>query len=261
MAFFFIQMSDPQFGMFASRDAAPDDGSFPETPLYEAAIAAANRLKPAFVVITGDLVQVPTDAEQHAELIRITGQLDESIPMRLAPGNADLGNTPSAESLARYRGKFGEDYYSFDHQGSHFVVVNSCLAFDPSDVEDEWDRELTFLRDDLSKARGAEHIVLFMHHPLFGDSADEPDGLMAIPKVRRQAILEIAHENGVSATFAGHWHKTNESSDGAMAMVVTGPVGYPAGDDPSGLRIVKVYDDRIEHEYFGMDDIPPTVTL
>jgi hypothetical protein len=32
-------------------------------------------------------------------------------------------------------------------------------------------------------------------------------------------------------------------------------------DDPSGLRIVKVYDDRVEHEYFGMDDVPISVDL
>jgi hypothetical protein len=44
-------------------------------------------------------------------------------------------------------------------------------------------------------------------------------------------------------------------------MIISGPVGYPLGDDPSGLRIVKVYDDRIEHEYFGMDDLPNTIEL
>ena len=46
-----------------------------------------------------------------------------------------------------------------------------------------------------------------------------------------------------------------------MLMVISGPVGYPPGDDPSGLRIVKVYDDRIEHRYYGMDDVPDSVTL
>ena len=44
-------------------------------------------------------------------------------------------------------------------------------------------------------------------------------------------------------------------------MVTTGPVGYPLGDDPSGLRIVKVYRDRIEHAYYGLDTIPETIKL
>ena len=42
-------------------------------------------------------------------------------------------------------------------------------------------------------------------------------------------------------------------------MVTTGAVGYPLGDDPSGLRIIKVYQDRIEHEYYGLDNIPVSV--
>ena len=50
-AFFFIQLSDPQFGMYtADRDFAQ------ETANFEFAVANINRLKPAFVVITGDLV-------------------------------------------------------------------------------------------------------------------------------------------------------------------------------------------------------------
>ena len=46
--FFFLQFSDPQFGMFtADKDFAQ------ETANFEFAIASANRLKPAFVVVTG----------------------------------------------------------------------------------------------------------------------------------------------------------------------------------------------------------------
>jgi N-methylhydantoinase A/oxoprolinase/acetone carboxylase beta subunit len=47
----FIQMSDPQFGMFSKNQNFEH-----ETVNYEFAIATANRLKPAFVVITGDLI-------------------------------------------------------------------------------------------------------------------------------------------------------------------------------------------------------------
>jgi len=43
-------MSDPQFGIFSK-----DENFAHETVNFECAIATANRLKPAFVVITGDL--------------------------------------------------------------------------------------------------------------------------------------------------------------------------------------------------------------
>ena len=73
--FFFIQMSDPQFGMYAA-----DSNFAQETANFEMAIATANRLHPAFVVVTGDLINKPGDAAQAAEYWRIAKQLDASIP-------------------------------------------------------------------------------------------------------------------------------------------------------------------------------------
>jgi len=46
-------MSDPQFGMFTKKPSFEH-----ETVNLEFAIASANRLKPAFVVITGDLIDL-----------------------------------------------------------------------------------------------------------------------------------------------------------------------------------------------------------
>lgn len=260
MAFFFVQMSDPQFGMFAARGAAPNDGTFPETPLFEKAIAAVNRLRPAFVVITGDLVQVPTDDRQHQEFMRIVDLLDKDIPLKLLPGNADLGNAPTDESLARYRNKYGRDYYSFDHDNCHFTVVNSCLAFDPSKVPAELEEQITYLTEDLSGASGSRHRILFMHHPLFGDSPSEVDSHSSIPYAQREGLLKLLHENNVTAVFAGHWHRPYEVADGDLTMAITGAVGYPLGGS-SGLRIVKVFDDHLEHEYFGMDEIPDKISV
>lgn len=255
-------MSDPQFGLFESHGLAPGDGTFPETALYEKAIAAANRLRPAFVVVTGDLVQDPDSVEQHAELMRITGQLSDAIPIYFATGNRDVGDTPTRASLRAYREKFGDDNYSFDAGGCHFVVLNSSICLDPSEVPEEWDALLDFLRRDLARSGGsATHTVVFMHHPLFARAPDEPDhGNTIIPRSRRMVLLDILREHGVSGVFAGHWHSNAYASDGDMLMVISGPVGFPVYDDPSGLRIVKVYDDRIEHRYHGMDNLPHSVT-
>src|SRR5437764_3535026 len=95
--FFFLQFSDPQFGMFtADKDFAQ------ETANFEFAIASANRLKPAFVVVTGDLVNKAGDAAQIAEYQRIAATLDRSIPLYNVAGNHDVENTPTAETIAAY---------------------------------------------------------------------------------------------------------------------------------------------------------------
>src|SRR5215831_2720336 len=70
-SFFFIQLSDPQFGMFT------ENADFvQETANFEFAVATVNRLRPAFVVVTGDLVNKTGDAAQIAELKRILAEVD-----------------------------------------------------------------------------------------------------------------------------------------------------------------------------------------
>jgi 3',5'-cyclic AMP phosphodiesterase CpdA len=281
MSFFFIHMADPQFGFFASVSQlnqeqiderrqrgvyvrlAPEKitGFADETILYEKAIAEANRLRPDFVVMGGDMTNDADDLDQLAELRRITAKLDGNIPIYWVAGNHDAANRPTPETLVQYRQRFGEDNYSFDHQGSHFVVINSCVCFDPTDVPDEWDRLVAFLETDLraARAKGGKHIIVFLHHPLFLDSPNDPDGYWVIPSQQRVVLLDIMKANKVSAVFAGHVHRNNLGQDGDLQMVTTGAVGYPLGDDPSGVRVVKVLDDSIEHEYFGLDDLPQTL--
>ena len=57
---FFIQITDPQFGMFTKNE-----GFEKETILYEKAVDKINKLKPDFVVITGDFVHSQKSASSH----------------------------------------------------------------------------------------------------------------------------------------------------------------------------------------------------
>ena len=61
-SYFFLQFSDPQFGMYEENR-----GFAQETANLEFAVATANRLHPAFVVITGDLINRAGDAGQAAD--------------------------------------------------------------------------------------------------------------------------------------------------------------------------------------------------
>ncbi len=283
MPFFFIQLADPQLGMFSFISGLTDEeiedrrqrginvrkapkvatGFADETRLFSQAIEAANRLRPAFVVVCGDMTHDPEDEDQVAEVKRIAEMLDRSIPLHWVAGNHDAGNAPTPETLARYRERYGADNYSFDHGGSHFVVLNSCVAYDAGDVPDEWEALVKFLRKDIQAARdsGCEDIVVFMHHPLFVDHPDEEDGYFVIPGERRSVILDILKAQGVSAVFAGHLHRNVYGSYGALQLIATGAVGYPLGDDPSGLRVVRMYGDTIQHDYYGFDDVPESVAL
>ena len=280
--FYFIQMADIQFGIFANLSGADEakieralltrlivrpapkmTGFAPETKLYTEAIAATNRLRPEFVVMCGDMTNDASDEAQLAELMRITPQLDKDIPMNWVAGNHDVGNDLTPGSLALYRQRYGNDNYFFDHHGSRFIILNSNVAFYPPNIPGEWERQQEFLTSALKGARDTEsnHILVFTHHPLFLESPDEEDSLLTIPKERRRVILDLLHNYGASAMFSGHWHRNNYARDGDFLMVTSAAVGYPLGYDPSGFRIVKVFEDRIEHEYFGFDDMPEAVDM
>ena len=59
-------------------------------------------------------------------------RLDPSIPAICVCGNHDIGNRPSRDSIAKYRGQFGDDYFSFWIQGTLFIVLNSQYYKDDS---------------------------------------------------------------------------------------------------------------------------------
>src|SRR2546425_5198535 len=72
--FFFLQLADPQFGMYTA-----DKDFRQETANFEFAIANANRLSPAFVIVCGDLINKAGDPAQTAEYLRVASKLDRSI--------------------------------------------------------------------------------------------------------------------------------------------------------------------------------------
>ena len=254
----FSGMSEREAAEFAARDmrvtAVPKTDGFEwDARRYERALDAARALRPDFVVMGGDMTDDPESDEQLAELRRLTGRLD-GIPMRWVAGNHDAASDvvrPTTSSLSRYRSRFGPDHYAFDHGGVTFIVVNTVVWQRPELVTDEWERQAAFLERTLTAARlrRSRHVLLFGHHPLFTKAPDEPDSYWNIPLERRRPILNLLKAHGVRAFLCGHWHRNGGGRDGDLEVVVTGPVGYPLGDDPSGFRVVDVEDDRVQHRY------------
>ncbi len=251
--FFFIQLSDPQFGMFA------DNRNFvQETVNFEFAVATVNRLKPAFVVITGDLVNKAGDDGQIAEFKRIAGKVDPAIPLYNVVGNHDIENVPTPATLAAYTNQFGPDYYSFRHGNFAGVVINSIVIHSPQQTTNHLSEQERWLRAELERLRenGARHLVVFQHHPWFLKTPDEPDQYFNIPRERRASYLSLFHERGVKYLFSGHYHRNAAARDGEIEAITTGPVGRPQDEDKSGLRVVIVHEDRLEHRYYSFGEVP-----
>lgn len=256
--FLFVQLSDTQYGMFTGNT-----NFVQETANHEFAVATINRLKPAFVVVTGDLVNKPGDAAQIAEYRRITGKIDPAIRVYDVAGNHDVENVPTPQSIAAYTNLFGPDYYSFQHGDFVGLVLNSSVIHSPEKTREHLEAQERWLVAELEKARAAaaRHIVVFQHHPWCIASASETNQYFNIPIERRARYFALFHKYGVKYTFCGHYHRNAFAKDGALEVVTTGPVGKPLGRDQSGLRLAIVREDRIEHRYYELGTLPTQIDL
>lgn len=256
--FFFVQAADPQFGMMDPEQ---------ERKNAERAVEHINRLKPKFAILCGDLVNPPPGQKGYEEKVtefkRIFGKVDPAIPLLLVPGNHDVGNKPTPESLKTYRRDFGEDYYAFWAAGVRGIVLNSTLYHDPSGAPEAQARQEEWLARRIEEATREKprHLLVFQHHAWFLNRPDEKDGYFNLPLARRGPALAAFKDAGVRAVFAGHYHGNAHGRDGDLEMITTGPIGKPLRKDPSGLRIVEVYEDRLRHAYYGLDEVPASVEL
>ena len=256
--FFFMQLSDPQLGMYMA-----DSSFLQETANLEMAVATANRLRPAFVVVTGDLVNQMGNKDQMAEYLRITSKLDRSIPLYNVPGNHDIGNDPTPASIEAYRKRFGPDHYSFRSGDLVGIVLNSSLIHSPDKARALYEEQEKWLRAELERARDdrARHIVVFQHHPLYLQTADEADEYSNIPRARRGRYVELLSEFGVHGVISGHNHASTVAGDRSLWMVSSGSVGKPFGDGRSGLAIVTVTGSGIDHRFYDFGSLPSRVVI
>lgn len=251
--YFFIQLTDPQFGMFENNN-----GFAKETELLEKAVVEINRLKPDFVVITGDLVNDPEDQSQISEFKRIIAKIHSDIPVYLTPGNHDIGAVPDSLNINRYIDNYGYDRFSFRHKGSKYIGFNSSLIkFNTLDFEQ---MQYEWLKRILTKSRKARHTILFCHYPFFIKSFNEPENYSNIGMINREKYLTIFKTNNVDAVFCGHLHNNAYAKYGEMELVITNPIGKPHGSVSSGFRIVKISKgSKIEHDFYELDEIPETI--
>jgi len=251
--FFFIQLSDPQIG-FA------DDKHFDvETRNFETAVSEINILKPAFVVITGDLVNDQTNNKEVNEFFRILKMIDAKIPCHLVMGNHDVRGKPTLSTLERAKDLFGKDHYSFIEGNWKFIVLNSTIIQQPDSCKKIVEEQITWLKDELVQAKNP--VIIFQHHPMYIDKLDETNQYHNMFLPQRQTYLDLFNQYHVKAIFTGHLHKNNVKKYNDIDLITTNATSRSFGKDSAGMRIVKVYKDHFEHTFYPLKEMPTKVIL
>lgn len=226
----FVQISDPQLGFITeSEDFAPEQANM------EILATAVNKLKPDFVVFTGDYVQWRTDENALEGFRKMHSLFDPSIPLYILPGNHDVGEA-SPEEMEQYIARYGHDRFVFEGSDYTAIGYNSCLV--KSDAEGE-DEHYEWMRSALQKAseRGLP-IVVAAHHPLFVEHPEEEDAGVNIPMAMRHRYLDLFEQYGVDLALSGHLHHCVRAEYKGMQMATTSAAGRPLGDEDSGLTVV-----------------------
>lgn len=247
-----LQITDPQLGFFDDNKSTTKD-----IANLNKGIMFANHIHPDLVIMTGDLINKPFDNAQLTDFFNATKNLDKKIPLYFAAGNHDVGNTPNNNDIIKYRKLFGQDFYSIDRKNTIAIVLNSLYLFDNQNVSNFSNDQLIWLKKTLAEAdkKNITNRIVFLHHPLFLKEPSEEDEYFNIPKKIRQPYLELFKKYKVSHVFSGHYHRNSFGKYEAMEMVTTGPIGKPLGKDNSGVRVIMIKNNAINHKYLTLDSI------
>ncbi len=220
-AFVFVHITDPHVNV-------RENGRFREEslPNLERTLDAIRVVKPAFVIVTGDL----TEGADEGSFRRYRTAVDAiGIPVYSVQGNHDGGR-----NVDQFNRTVGPTHLVFDYEGCRFVGV----SFDR-------DKEaLDFLETQLKDAceGGVRSVFTFAHYPLIAPenaSFSIAAGFASIGGERATRYLDLARRFNIKAHFCGHLHSHFDIADPYTGVV---SLATPAVVDHNAYRVCVVND-------------------
>jgi len=235
-SFTFVQMCDPQLGM---------GGYEHDVRYFKLAVEKINEIAPDFVIICGDLVHHASDST-----FREFNDIREGfiMPAYCAPGNHDVGNTPTDSSLSIYRNLIGADYYDFRHKGYSFVICNTQLW--KADCGEESERHNRWVMETLSGIKEIDSRTFVAgHYPLYLEDPDEEEKYFNLPLSKRKELLALFEQKGVVAYLSGHTHETIINNYKGIQLVSGETTSKNFDKRPMVFRIWNVSADSVWHMF------------
>ena len=198
------------FVVFGDRTTGRPEG----LPILADAVRDTNRMRPSFVMNIGDMVQGYCPTEQWLEQMReykaIMNQLE--MPWFPTAGNHDTYAGRAADTLTKdqhdptYEAHFGPLWYAFEYKNNWFIVLytdeghpeTGNKSFRQPEDQIMSDAQFNWLKSILEKAKHADGVYVFQHHPRWFSTRYGDDW----EKVHH-AFVEAGN---VKVVFAGHIH-------------------------------------------------------
>lgn len=215
------------------------------------------------LLMGGDMVEKAPDLKDWSAFLSAGQPTFRKIPVMTTPGNHETSILPTTYLdilTLPDKSPIGEEIYSFDLGGIHFVSLNSGLFMKERKTQEGYEEMMgrvdDWIEKDLKSSK-AKWTIAFFHHPMYPASPDDP--LYEEMRGRWEGLLT---KGGVDLVLCGHQHlymRTKPVNGITHIMCNSGekPSNYlregqeiPAyvekirGDKPTYLRI-RSADDRL----------------
>jgi outer membrane protein assembly factor BamB len=212
-AFSFAQITDIHINIEADVHINMEGKDSVQT--FKEDLAEINALdpKPAFIVATGDFVNVakPKNCDDYLEGIKAN-----PIKIYNVMGNHDAPTT-------LFETYYGPSYYSFNYGQAHFVMLN-CTE---PNLYAQW------VKKDLDRQPKDKIVIVCQHY--------QPD----------KSILDLFSRYNTRAFLNGHWHSNKAFYYEKILVLSTPPLRFGGIDCSSrGYRVVTVKDGTIRTKVY-----------
>jgi 3',5'-cyclic-AMP phosphodiesterase len=247
----------------------------------------ARTIKSDFAIQGGDHVfdSLAVSRSRATSLYDLYGKTEQDLGMKIhhTLGNHDCFGIYSDSGVEAsdplygkkmFEERFGKTYYSFDHKGVHFIVLDSIGITDDRAYEGRVDAvQLDWLRSDLLALAPSMPIIVSVHIPLvtaFGSYVPAPQ---TEPKhhgmsvANAYEVIALFEGHNVLGVLQGHTHINEKVMWKGLPYITSGAVcgnwwhGTRMGT-PEGFTVVQVEQGKLSTRYetYGFKSVAPQNT-
>ena len=241
---------------------------------FKKAIKTANNLAPDFVITGGDLImdaiEQPYERADSLYTLYSETSKDFKMPVYNTLGNHEIfglyetsGVDPTHPEYGKkmYLKRIGKRYYSFDHKGWHFMVLDSLGETEDRKYKGVVDStQMEWIKDDLLRVANDVPIVISVHIPFITVAVQLREGSLATIKENKvinnsKEVLDLFRDHNLKLVLQGHLHFLEDVYVNGIHFITGGAVSAAWWRGPNngleeGYVVVHVKGKEFDWEYF-----------
>lgn len=240
---------------------------------FSQAIQRVNRLNPDFVITGGDLIMdalgEPFGRADTLYNLYQQSSKEFEMPVYNTMGNHEVFGIYEKSNVSKehieygekmYENRIGESYYSYDHKGWHFIILNSVEDTGEDSYIGLVDMEqMQWIKEDLSKLDKETPIVISTHIPFITSFMQinygslKPNGENLVIGNSKE-VLELFEDYNLRLVLQGHLHYLEDIHTQGIHFITGGAVssrwweGKENGLE-EGFLLIRVKEDDFNWEY------------